>query len=350
MADQELQNYQQDYQTAEQSPEYTRSAGILDEQAALNEQTYAQNRAETIRSFQDTLDQLNFGLQRAGIQARGQYASRNLYNASGSLSGTGELVGTELTQPISRQILSAQQAHEQNLQRLGTQEAQGRLDIKSKKYDILSGVVDSIRRAKAEEERQKLELAMLPGGELDILKLNQEQEAKGRKLLYQKDLAGAVKKYGKDAIIKIGNRKYLLSSEERLALAKARKDLTSVGLVNGFKDRLLTITEAKKFGVPVGTPLSAIVGQQVPDEGTKSFENFAKDFTTVNQISVNPNVLRQRYADYLNFQQALNTSSDKEGLLKTMPADIRPLLRVSGTTDTFEKIISDAIKSSLGGE
>lgn len=216
------------------STDYTTGAGQIDQQANLNEQTYAQNRAETIRSYQDTLDNLNFGLKQAGLNARGQYSGRNLYNASGSLSGTGELVGTELTKPIVRQMTSAQQAHETNLQRLGTAEAQGRLNVATSKVDLLKNVLANLRtgavdtynaaiKAKKEEADAALEASKLPGGAIDTLKTTQDQQAKGRTLLYQKDLANAVKMYGNDAIIKIGNQKFLLSSTERAALAKAKK-------------------------------------------------------------------------------------------------------------------------------
>lgn len=132
------------------SPEYTSQAGLLDEQAGLNEQTYARTRQDTIRSYQDTLDELSFGLKQAGLQARSQYAGRNLYNASGSLSGTGELVGTELTAPITRRITSAQAGHASDLARLAQNEAQGRFDVKAKKAELLSGVLSNLRsRAQA---------------------------------------------------------------------------------------------------------------------------------------------------------------------------------------------------------
>ena len=233
------------------STDYTTGAGQIDQQASLNEQTYAQNRAETIRSYQDTLDNLNFGLKQAGISARGQYSGRNLYNASGSLSGTGELVGTELTQPIVRQMTSAQLGHEQNLARLGTAEAQGRLNVATSKADLLKNVLANLRtgavdtynaalKAKKEEADAALEASKLPGGAIDTLKTTQDQQAKGRTLLYQKDLANAVKMYGNDAIIKIGNQKFLLSSTERAALAKAKK---TAGTGTGTKPR--TVAQAK---------------------------------------------------------------------------------------------------------
>lgn len=232
------------------STDYTSGAGQIDQQAALNEQTYAQNRASTIRSFQDTLDNLSFGLNQAGLQARGAYAGRNLYNASGSLSGTGELVGTELTQPIVRQMTSAQQAHATNLRQLGTQEAQGRLNVATAKTDLLKSVLanlttrakesynvgvdsynagikqqEAVASAKADEAKAAVEAAKLPGGAIDTLKVTQDQQGKGRTLLYQKDLAPMKAKYGADALIRIGNQTFLLSSKERLDLAKAKKDL-----------------------------------------------------------------------------------------------------------------------------
>lgn len=212
-------------QEALASPEYQQNAALLDEQAGLNAKTYAQNRQDIINSYQQTLDSLNYGLKQAGLQARSAYGSRNLYNASGSLSGTGELVGTELTQPITRQFTAAQASHEANLNRLALEEQQGGLSIKAKKADLLSGVVANLRKAKADEAAAALEASKLPGGQIDTLKVTQDQQTKGRTLLYQRDLADAVKKYGNDAIIQIGKQKFLLSSKERADLAKAKKDL-----------------------------------------------------------------------------------------------------------------------------
>lgn len=253
---------------AQASTDYTTGVGQIDQQAGLNEQTYAQNRAETIRSYQNTLDSLSYGLQQAGLQARGAYSRRNLYNAGGDLSGTGQLVGTELTQPITRQITSAQQTHEGNLARLGTAEAQGRLNIATAKTDLLKSVLanltataknkynegvsaaktaydvnkdsyDVAMKAKEDEAKATLEASKLPGGAIDTLKVTQGEQAKGRTLLYQKDLANAVKMYGKDAVIKIGNQKFLLSAQEREALK-------NVKLSQQTKIKALNKTSARK--------------------------------------------------------------------------------------------------------
>lgn len=174
------------------SSDYTSQAGLLDEQAGLNEQTYARTRQDMIRSYQDTLDNLSFGLKQAGIQARGQYAGRNLYNASGDLSGTGELVGTELTQPIVRQITSAQARQSSDLAGLAQEEAQGRLNLKSKKADLLNNVLTGLRsRAKETynttldaEKEQKVAKAKTSA---DNAKLYNAQIEKGRPPLTLKE-------------------------------------------------------------------------------------------------------------------------------------------------------------------
>ena len=221
---------------AQASTDYTTNAALIDEQAGLNAKTYAQTKQDTINSYQQALDSLNYGLQQAGVSARSQYAGRNLYNAGGDLSGTGQLEGTRLVQPSVNAITNLQVQHESNLNKLATAEQQGGLDIRAKKADLLNSVLTGLRnramttykdalQAKKDEEAQALERAKLPGGAIDTLKVTQEQQAKGRTKLYQKDLANAVKLYGNDAIIKIGDQKFLLSAQERTALAQAKKTL-----------------------------------------------------------------------------------------------------------------------------
>lgn len=251
---------------AQASTDYTTNAALIDEQAGLNTKTYAQTKQDTINSYQQALDSLNYGLQQAGVSARSQYAGRNLYNAGGDLSGTGQLEGTRLVQPSVNAITNLQVQHESNLNKLATAEQQGGLDIRAKKADLLNSVLTGLRnramttykdalQAKKDEEAQALERAKLPGGAIDTLKVTQEQQAKGRTKLYQKDLANAVKQYGQDAIIRIGDQKFLLSAQERTALAQAKKTLnkstgddgkpTTLELKTAFNK---SINEAKKSG------------------------------------------------------------------------------------------------------
>lgn len=237
-------------QDALANPDYQTGVAQIDAQAGLNQKTYAQTRQDIINSYQSTLDNLNYGLKQAGLQARSAYAGRNLYNAAGDLSGTGQLVGTSLTQPITNQITNAQTAHEANLNKLALQEQQGALDVQNSKQTLLQNVLKNLRttakdtyNAKVDaynaEAKQALADAKLPGGAIDNAQLILDQQAKGRKLLYQKDLAAGVeRKYGSDAIIQIGNYKFLLSPKERADLAKAKKTTTPT-------EKPRTVTAAK---------------------------------------------------------------------------------------------------------
>lgn len=262
---------------AQASPEYQQQSGAIDAQAGLNQQTYAQNRQDTINSYQSALDQINLGLKQAGINSRASYAGRNLYNAEGDVSGIGQGVGAANVAPYLQSISHLQSAHETNLAKLGTQEAQGRLDIQNQKYSALQGVLGNLRtsardtyneQVKASDtaynrgqdtitntlnqnklilDQQKAEVAntlataKLPNGSIDTAKIQQQQQAKGRTLLRQADLATALKQYGKDALLRIGNQTYLLGAKERLAL-------TSASLTNQQK-----LNKLNKVGT-VGTP------------------------------------------------------------------------------------------------
>lgn len=206
------------------SPDYISGASAIDQQAGLNEQTYGQTRQRAIDSYQRTLDSINYGMKQAGIQARGQYADRNLYNAGGDLSGTGTMVGQDLLQPSINSLTDLQRSHETNLQSLSTAEAQGRLDTANSKTKLLNDVINNIAAAKKAESDAAMEAAKLPGGQIDVRKVRTDQQIKGRQYIGSpKQATELARKYGSDSILKIGGDLFLLSAKERADLAKARR-------------------------------------------------------------------------------------------------------------------------------
>jgi hypothetical protein len=72
---------------------------------------------------------------------------------------------------------------------------------------------------------------------------------------------------------------------------------------SGTKNRILTILEAQKFNVPVGTTLYDVIGQEVPSGNTASYEKFLKDASFPDNQSVDT---RKVYQDYLEAQQIIN--------------------------------------------
>lgn len=72
----------------------------------------------------------------------------------------------------------------------------------------------------------------------------------------------------------------------------------------GLKNRLLTMSEAKMFNVPVGTTLNDVVGKEVPSGNTASYENFLKDANLQStNMSIDP---KSVYQEYLKKQQIIN--------------------------------------------
>lgn len=222
---------------AQAAPEYQQQAGLLDQQAALNTKTYAQRRQDTINSYQSALDSINLGLKQAGIQSREQYAGRNLYNAEGDVSGIGQQVGAANVAPYLGQIKNLQTQHESNLAQLGTAEAQSGLDIQNQKFQALQGVLGNLRTSAQNKYNTEVDAlnnqikqeqfqAKLPGGAIDQAKILSDQQKKGRTYLSNPTrLSAAIKQYGKDSVIDIGGRKFLLSAQERNTLARGVKAL-----------------------------------------------------------------------------------------------------------------------------
>lgn len=206
------------------SPDYISGASAIDQQAGLNEQTFKTNRQRAIDTYQQALDSISYGMKQAGIQARGEYAGRNLYNASGDLSGTGTIVGGDLLQPSINSLTNLQRSHETNLAELSTNEAQSRLNTANAKTNLLNDVINNIAKAKKAESDAAIEAAKLPGGQIDVAKVRTDQQIKGRQYIgTPKQATELARKYGSDSILKIGGDLFLLSAKERADLAKARR-------------------------------------------------------------------------------------------------------------------------------
>lgn len=226
---------------AQSDPAYTAQVGALDQQAALNTTSYAQQRQDLINSFQSSLDSINLGLKGAGIQSRGQYAGRNLYNAEGDLSGIGQQVGAANVAPYLGQIKSLNENQSSNLAKVGTAEAQSNLNTQNAKYSALQGVLGNLRTAAEKqysvgqdaynaqqaalktEATQELAKAKLPGGKIDVSKIRQGQQAKGRIYLgTTNDVSKYQKANGKDSIFKIGNDYFGLGAKEISSLRNSQ--------------------------------------------------------------------------------------------------------------------------------
>lgn len=93
---------------------------------------------------------------------------------------------------------------------------------------------------------------------------------------------------------------------------------------SGIKDRLLTVSEAKTFGVPFGSRASDVVGRDVPQGNTTSYDRFIKDANLQSSskvtnkfgpagirgqysrsVSVDPRV---EYQNYLEAQQSIDSN------------------------------------------
>lgn len=92
----------------------------------------------------------------------------------------------------------------------------------------------------------------------------------------------------------------------------------------GTPDRLLTIAEAKSLNVPVGTMLSQVIGQ-TPDQpyGTKSFDDFKKDFLNVTPASFEDSTLQDFYQTYLEAKSAIDSNPSIYGQTVADP-DVQP--------------------------
>lgn len=192
--------------------------------------TFANRKQDLIRSYQDTLDQLNFGLRQAGVGLRSSYATRGLYDANGEVSGVGQGVASNVLEPLNRQVIRSGERYRKDVLDLGTEEDSTTADLNRKiagvpltydqnRLDLKNKLIGSIKdqAAKAEEQAGK--------PRVDQLKERTAQQGKGRVYLSNpKAVAEARKKYGADAIFSVGRDTFLLSPKERVAAATSKLD------------------------------------------------------------------------------------------------------------------------------
>jgi len=116
-----------------QTPEYTNQEDIYNQQQAGEQQallgqqqytqnTYAQQRQGAINSYQDALDQINYGMRQVGVQTREGSAQRGLYDASGQLSGIGQGVASTAIEPLVRQTRTLSERQSGIMQGIATEE------------------------------------------------------------------------------------------------------------------------------------------------------------------------------------------------------------------------------------
>jgi len=110
------------------------------------------------------------------------------------------------------------------------------------------------------------------------------------------------------------------------------------------KDRKLTIAESQKLGVPIGTMLSQVEGQNVPTGNTTSYNNFVRDANlSAGGMSREPRIA---YQDYLEAQQLITQHPEKFDQVRNDPraAPFAHLLKPKSSNDLF-----DLFSTLLGG-
>lgn len=135
---------------------------------------------------------------------------------------------------------------------------------------------------------------------------------------------------------------------------RANKSAADSG--NGTKDRLLTFTEAKTLGVPIGTKLSAVFGQKVPTTNivNKPLNKFITDYQQRNQISVDPSSAKGAglYNDYVDAQDAIRSAANPlekyNDLIKQFP-DLVGVVEAPKTLSSAE-LLNQYILSSTQGQ
>jgi hypothetical protein len=208
---------------ATSSSEYTEGAGLIDTSAANQTkslgtqkagvaQSYAQQRADILRTYQDSLDAINLSLTNVGINTRSNYAQRGLYNASGEVSGTGQAVGALATAPYLNQIKSMTGRQVSDIQTLATNQAQDEATIQNQidaipnatakqKYDLKQSIISGLKTQYNEQQKAILQQKKDDQDRADkLLKEAQDQNNEAAKFQYQqdKDAADMAYKQAKD--------------------------------------------------------------------------------------------------------------------------------------------------------
>jgi hypothetical protein len=243
---------------AQRDPTYTQAESLITEdigqqrtglqgQLSSLPQTYAQRRAQTIRSYQDQLDTINQNLANAGIQTRAQYGGRELYNASGEVSGIGQAVGAQNLAPYLTSLRSTSEAQRNALSGLDVEEQQAQQDIQSKlsgldvtekqkKFDLLQSILAPIKAAATKKQEA------IDTERADTISTRTEQQAKGRTYLSTPKEVAKAKKAGK-TIIKIGKDFFTASPAEMLDLANTQSLIANRGRESGGGE--ISVTEQK---------------------------------------------------------------------------------------------------------
>jgi hypothetical protein len=265
---------------ATEDPNYTEQANLYDTQqtqdtVALNQQktgisnSYAQSRQDAINSYQDALDQINYGMRQVGIQTRAGSASRGLYDASGQLSGIGQNVASTAIEPLVRQTRVAGERQAQQMANLNTNEQQALagvdtaiaglgLKTSQQKLDLKNSIIKALQDAKAANDKTAADAAKaaqdqankdrdyqfdidkenadraekdrnynldvmkaeanIPGTRGNQLKVRAEEEQKGRTYIDDPKKLAAIAKSGKHTI-RVGKDMFLLSAKEEADLA-----------------------------------------------------------------------------------------------------------------------------------
>lgn len=247
----------------------TQETNTAQQNLAGTQFSYQQQRQNAINSYQDALDQINFGMRQVGIQTRSGAAQRNLYDASGQLSGIGQGVASNAIEPLVRQTRTLGERQAQTLtaidrgEQLAIQRAQAEIDAiptktAQQKYELKNQIIAKIQ--KTAEEQRKLDMetkkfnldvakaeASIPGTRSYQLKVRAEQQEKGRQYISTPAQRDALKRAGRN-IIEIDGDAFALSAKEEADLrniaARTSKSLRT-GNGNG-TDPNLKVTQADK--------------------------------------------------------------------------------------------------------
>jgi len=255
--------------TARDSDQYEEGAGLIEQQETQQrqgligqrgtiKQSYGRSRQDTINAFQDALDAINTQARGVGITTKAGSASRQLYDASGQLSGIGQGVAAEAIAPITQATAKLFRDKGIATTRLN-QDERAELDAVSEQIDALPLASKQARIAlkdqivngiiKAAKERQDDELKVFkanrqlhkdlladirradkdalaaekadPNSRVNIIETRTKQEAKGRTYLSDMQQVQQAKANGQD-VFKIGDDFFTLSAKEQADLNKKR--------------------------------------------------------------------------------------------------------------------------------
>lgn len=206
-------NYQDD-------PTYKEQSNLIDQESNLGQQGFNQQRQQTltssataredtIRSYQDALDEIRRQRQSVGINFRTGAAQRNLYDASGDVSGIGQNVGAQMIAPLEARTAQLTERHGRNLADLQTRESQALGDINTRQAQF--GI---------DTQRQRLSLRDQIIGSLQKASESQhkerrDQESKGREYLSTPQAVTRARKAGR-TVIKVGRDQFALGPIEEI--------------------------------------------------------------------------------------------------------------------------------------